>query len=80
MIDLGGKSDDPKMEPVVRSTPSSGAAGASGPSVSPPSGEPPATPPMPEVPSVGEPTLKDVMEALKEIKEALARIEAKSGG
>lgn len=67
--------EDPKPEPPV----SSGAAGASGPSVAQPTEV--AMPNMGVTPTVTpEPTLKDVMAALNEIKEALRRIEAKGGG
>jgi len=72
MIDIGGKPTDP-AEPG--GTPP-------GAPPTPPTGEPPAgptPPPMPEVPEA-EPTLRDVMVVLKEIKETLARIEAKTGG
>lgn len=79
MIDLGGKPTDP-------AEPGGGPPGAP---PAPPTGEPPAGPTSPPAPAspVGgpetpglEPTLKDIMKILKRIEEALARIEAKSGG
>jgi len=65
--------------------PAGGPPTPSGPSKPPPGGPP--IPPKPAGTGLGaissataEPTLKEVMETLKEIKEILARVETKCGG
>lgn len=93
MVDIGGKPSEPTqsggISPTIDTTnppttPSVGkfASPIGGPTMTAGSGDqPPASPPPPPGPEAEEvePTMRDVVDALNEIKETLTRIESKCG-